>query len=307
MKHTRAAAVRRRRLATSLSAVTTIVVIVVVLLTQLGSPSHSHAHAGTSARKQNVPSTKGGSAVATVSETTSLRKAIAAYVSHRHGAVSAAVYDRVSGQLMVFNPKLRGRTASIVKVDILETLLHRTGGHLSPDQRATATHMIENSDNASATDLFDQDGGAAGLKAYNNLVGLKQTTPNSAWGLTTTSAVDQLTLVRELLTTSTLLTDSARKYQRTLMRHVESDQEWGISGGVPDNVAFGNKNGWLPVTEDHNRWAVNSIGWVRGDGKSYAIAVITQHNQTEGYGIHTIEHIASLSWTHMSVAPPPAS
>jgi Beta-lactamase enzyme family len=215
-----------------------------------------------------------------------------------------AVYDRVAKQLVLFHPKVRGRTASIVKVDILETLLHRTGGHLSEDQRETATSMIENSNNDSATDLWNQDGGAPGVLAYNDDVGLKQTTPNVDWGLTTTSAADQVTLVRELFRHSALLTSSGRSFERGLMRHVEADQRWGISGGVPSSAVVGNKNGWLPVSEDHNRWAVNSIGWVHGDGKSYVIAVITQHDATEGYGRDTIHHISRLAWQHATVAQP---
>jgi hypothetical protein len=161
--------------------------------------------------------------------------------------------------------------------------------------------MIEESDNDSATKLWDEDGGAPGVKAYDDDLGLKQTEPNVDWGLTTTSAADQVTLIRELLRHSTLLTNSGRGFQRGLMRHVESDQQWGISGGVPKDATFGIKNGWLPVSEDHDRWAVNSIGWVRGPSKRYEIAVITQHNLTEGYGIHTIEHIAKLAWSHAAV------
>jgi hypothetical protein len=300
MKQTRAARLRRRRLATSASI--GVAVAVVVLIAVLGSGSHHNAHAGphtTPIASRSVGSNSNLQTLAS-SETASLHKAIASYVAHRHGAISAAVYDRNTGKLMLFHPKVRGRTASIVKADILETRLHQTGGRLSADDRATATTMIENSDNDSATDLFNEDGGPSGLTAYNNLVGMKQTTPNVDWGDTTTSAADQVTLVRELLSPSTLLTNSARSFQRTLMRHVESDQRWGISGGVPKGVKFGNKNGWLPVDEDHDLWAVNSIGWVHGDGKSYVIAVITQHNVSEDYGIDTIQAIATRAWQHMS-------
>jgi Beta-lactamase enzyme family len=300
MKQTPAARLRRRRLASSASVA--LAIAVVVLIAVLGSGSHHNAQAGPHPKPTASRSFGSSASVQplTSSETTSLHKAIAAYVTHRHGAISAAVYDRNTGKLMVFAPKVRGRTASIVKADILETRLHQDGGNLSANDRAVATSMIENSDNDSATDLFNEDGGPSGLTAYNNLLGLKQTTPNVDWGDTTTSAVDQVTLVRELLSPSKLLTNSARAFQRSLMRHVESDQRWGISGGVPKGVTFGNKNGWLPVSEDNNLWAVNSIGWVHGDGKSYVIAVITQHNVSEDYGIDTIQAIAKRTWQDMS-------
>jgi hypothetical protein len=295
MKRTRAAVVRRRRLAMTVS-VAVVVTAGVVVATQL--PAHSHARTHT----KPPSSTVADPASVNAANSRTLRQILSSYVATRHGAVSVAVWDGVAKDLVVVHPKLRGRTASIVKVDILETLLHKTGGHLSEEQRETATSMIENSDNDSATDLWDQDGGAPGVHAYNDDLGLKQTTPNVDWGLTTTSAADQVALVRELLHASPLLTTSGRRFQRTLMRHVEADQQWGISAGPPSTAVVGIKNGWLPVTEDNNRWAVNSIGWVKGDGKHYVIAVLTQHEPSMGYGIDTIEHISRTVWRHMSVA-----
>jgi hypothetical protein len=294
MKQTRAAVIRRRRLATS-AAVAVGVAGVIVVATQL--PAHSHS---SHSRRTNGPATM---STANAVPATSLHHAIATYIAHREGAISVAMFDGNTRHLMLVHSKLRGRTASIVKVDILETLLHRTGGHLTEDQRETAKQMIENSDNDAATDLWNQDGGAPGVESYNDDLGLKQTKPNVDWGLTTTSAADQVTLIRELLRHSTLLTSSAQRFQRKLMRHVEADQQWGISAGVPKSATFGIKNGWLPVSEDHDRWAVNSIGWVRGQSKRYEIAVITQHNDTEGYGIQTIEHIARLAWRHAALRP----
>jgi hypothetical protein len=273
----------------------------VVLATQLPAHSHSRQPIKAAASHPAVTASETADAASNAGLAT-LRKDIAAYLAARHGAASVAIYDRTARKSVVVHPSLRGRTASIVKVDILETRLHQTGGHLSEDQRETATSMIENSDNDSATELWDDDGGPSGVHAYNAEVGLTQTTPNADWGLTTTSAADQVNLVRELFRHNSLLTKSGRKFQRTLMRHIESDQRWGINGGVPSNAIVGNKNGWLPVTEDHNRWAVNSIGWVKGDGKSYFIAVITQHDASEDYGIDTIQHVARMVWNHATVA-----
>jgi beta-lactamase class A len=238
----------------------------------------------------------------------SLRQAISSYVATRDGAISVAIYDDVAKRLVVVRPKLRGRTASIVKVDILETLLHQTHGKLTADQRATATAMIERSDNDAATKLWHEDGGRSGLRAYNDKAGLTQTKlheskgPQPHWGLSTTSAADQVTLLRTLLRPTHVLTKSAQDFQRRLMRHVVADQQWGISGGLPSDATFGIKDGWLPVPQDDDRWAVNSIGWVRGEGKRYEIAVLTQHEVTEGYAIQTIEHIAKLTWDHVAVA-----
>jgi hypothetical protein len=308
VKQTRAAVVRRRRLATSATAAA-LLTAGILLATEL--PGNSSGQSGSkppSPAAHPTSSTDSGDGTGDVASSRTLHQAIAAYVKSRDGAISVAVYDNNSKRLMLFHPKVRGRTASIVKADILETLLHRTGGHLTEDQRETATAMIENSDNDSATKLWDEDGGAPGVNAYNVALGLSQTTPNVDWGDTEISAADQVTLVRELFKrTSTLLTKSSRAYQRKLMRHVEADQRWGIGAGVPKSASFGNKNGWLPVDEDHDLWAVNSIGWVRGNAKSYEIAVITQHDATEGYGITTINHISGIAWRHASTTSQAAS
>ena len=66
------------------------------------------------------------------------------------------------------------------------------------------------------------------------------------------------------------------------------------------SATFGNKNGWSPIDADHDRWAVDSIGWVRDGhhGRSYEIAVMTAHDATEGYGRQTISRISHIVWRH---------
>jgi hypothetical protein len=60
-------------------------------------------------------------------------------------------------------------------------------------------------------------------------------------------------------------------------------------------VAF--KNGWLPYD---GSWQGNSIGEVRGSGRQYLIAVMTDHSATESQGIATIEHISRAVWTDLT-------
>jgi hypothetical protein len=82
------------------------------------------------------------------------------------------------------------------------------------------------------------------------------------------------------------------------MRHVTSAQRWGVSAGPAATADVGLKNGWLPVASDGFQWAVNSIGWVRGSGRRYQIAVLTAHQPSEAYGIATIEALSRLVWMH---------
>ena len=235
----------------------------------------------------------------------SLHRRLTAYADSRRGSVAVAVYDVVAQRLTVVHPRDRMVTASIVKADILQTLLYQRHGHLSQDERQLATRMIEQSDNDAASALWNDVGGAAGVRRYDEKIGLDQTDPHSdgEWGLTTTSASDQVTLVRNLFGPSKVLSKAWQRYARGLMRHVTSDQHWGISAGPPADAIVGLKNGWLPVASDRYRWEVNSIGWVRGADRRYEIAVLTAHQPSEGYGIHTIEHLSTLVWGHVKRTP----
>jgi len=222
----------------------------------------------------------------------------------RDGAITAAVEDLRTGQTWLYHPRGRAQTASIVKVDILETLLRQaqmSDTPLDDDDADLVQGMIENSNDDDATDLWDEIGGSSAVASYNAAAGLTQTIPNSDgfWGETTTSAADQIRLLRQLVLAHTLLNRASQDYELGLMENVEADQEWGVSGGVPKGADVALKNGWVPLTSDSN-WEVNSIGRVKGDGRFYLIAVLTSHDPSEAYGIDTIEGLSRIVWGHLA-------
>jgi beta-lactamase class A len=231
------------------------------------------------------------------------------YLATRSGTVLAAVYDAKSRQLWTVGAGKPQAEASIVKLDILETLLaqHRAAGTaLSAEEMSLAAAMIEDSDNDAATSLWDDVDGAAGIGAYNRSAGLRDTTPSTCvecsgfpwpgWGLTTTTAVDQIVLLRELLEPSSLLTAAQQQYALGLMRNVTESQRWGVTGGVPTQLPVALKNGWLPLTSSDTDWQINSIGWINGDGRDYLMAVLTTGDPTEQYGIDTINQLSAMVW-----------
>ena len=230
------------------------------------------------------------------------------YLAGRSGTVLAAVYDVGTGQSWRLGDGPAQDEASVVKVDILETLLSASGGTgLSSDNQGLAEQMIEDSDNDAATSLWYAAGGTAGLAAYNDRVGLTGTTPSACvvcadfpwpgWGLTTTVPYDQITLLKQLIEPGPLLTAAERQYALSLLENVTPDQAWGVSGGVPAGVTVALKNGWLPLNDDNTDWQINSEGWVSGDGRDYLVSVLTTGNPTEQYGIDTINGLSSLIWT----------
>ncbi len=237
----------------------------------------------------------------------------AAYVSSRSGSVLAAVYDLRSGQTWHLGQGQPQDEASVVKVDVLETLLaerSRSGTGLSASDQSLAEQMIEDSDNGAATSLWDEVGGPSSIKAFNTSAGLADTAPSTCvncpgfpwpgWGLTTTIPADQLALLRTLVEPNSLLTNTARNYALSLMENVTPDQRWGVSGGVPAQVTVALKNGWLPLNSANTDWQINSEGWISGSGRDYLIAVLTTGNPSEQYGIDTINQLAAMVWNAMA-------
>lgn len=233
------------------------------------------------------------------------------YLATRTGTVLAAVYDVKTGQTWRLGQGGPQAEASVVKLDVLETLLAqraRSTG-LSASDRSLAQQMIEDSDNAAATSLWYEVGGGTGLRSFNIRAGLTQTSPSSCvvcagfswpgWGLSTTTPGDQLTLLKQLVGPSSRLSDADRDYALSLMENVTADQRWGVSGGVPAGVTVALKNGWLPLKGADSDWQINSVGWISGDGRDYLMAVLTAGNPSEQYGISTIDQLAATVWQRM--------
>jgi len=242
-----------------------------------------------------------------------LGTAAISYLSTRAGTVLAAVYDIGTGQTWRLGQGQPQYEASVVKLDVLETLLaERASDHarLSASDLMLTRQMIEDSNNDAATSLWNEVGGPTKIRSFNIAAGLADTSPSSCvdcagfpwpgWGLSMTTPTDQLALLRELIKPSALLTSAERGYALSLMENVIPSQRWGVSGGVPPQVTVALKNGWLPLDVSNTDWQVNSVGWVSGQGRDYLMAVLTTGNPTEQYGIDTIDQLAAMVWKHMN-------
>jgi len=225
--------------------------------------------------------------------------AFRAFASSRDGQITAVVYDAVSGTTYSYEAGLRVDTASVIKVAIMAAILRKAeldGRSLSSAETSAMTQMIEASDNDAATELWDEIGARDGMTAFLRTAGLTQSTTDPAghWGLTQTTALDQVKLMRDFAFPSRLLGFSSQVYGLSLLRNVIPADDWGVSGGVPDGVSVALKNGWLPVgTAD---WIVNSVGYVQGRGRSYVIAILTRGSSTFGDGVQTIDELSAQVW-----------
>jgi beta-lactamase class A len=209
------------------------------------------------------------------------------------GHLSVAVADLDTGVTGTYGPEAHAfATASIVKVDILATLLLQRAGKLSQGQQAVARRMIQQSNNAAASSLWHQIGGAAGLDRANQQFGLTSTVAGrrGTWGATTTTATDQLQLLRVVFTDPSPLNAASRKYLTSLMGNVAADQDWGISAAdTRPGKKFYVKNGWLPRS---GGWVVNSIGSVEHNGHTLLIATLSDGRHTRDSGIKVAELVA---------------
>jgi hypothetical protein len=224
---------------------------------------------------------------------------IAQYVATRSDNVTVAVENLNTGQFLQFRPGVIEHTASTLKVDILATLLTQAqaeGRSLTPAEQALAVPMIEDSLDSAADTLWGRLGPAA-VGAFERSAGMTSTTPatDGVWGTTTTTALDRLAMIRTVVQPNGLLTDASRAYILNLMEHINPAQDWGATGGVPPGVTVALKNGFAVV----NGWQINTTGWVDGGGRDYLIAVLTDGNATEAYGIDTVNAISAIVWNSL--------
>ncbi|MGQ4362784.1 serine hydrolase [Streptomyces sp. SAS_272] len=215
----------------------------------------------------------------------------------RRAAVSVAVLAVGSGKTAVYGEGAFD-TASIVKVDILAALLLQAQDadrHLTAAEKAYAAAMIENSDNDSASALWRSIGQAQGLDAANERFGLTDTAGGEGmlWGLTQTTAADQLKLLQQVFGDSSELSEASRSYLQGLMGRIAPGQRWGVSAAA-EGSRWALKNGWLPRSTT-GLWDVDSIGRVTAGGRDYLVSVLSNGNATQAAGISLVETAAKAA------------
>jgi beta-lactamase class A len=231
-----------------------------------------------------------------------------AYLAGRRGRVEVAVYDLSAGQQWTLGDQAPQAAASVVDLEILEAVLsQRTSQRtvLSLTEQELTPPMIEQSDNEAATTMWEDVGGTKGMRAFDHKAGLTHTSPSDCLqcpgssapgsGLTTSTAQDQIALLRPLVRSNRVLDKNDQKYALYLLENVTSSQRWGVSSGVPAGVTVALKNGWLPGA-GNSGWQVNSVGLVSGDGRDYLMAVFSAGNPSEQYGIDTLSHLGAMVW-----------
>ncbi|TDD66681.1 serine hydrolase [Actinomadura darangshiensis] len=250
---------------------------------------------------ESIPSRRGAAVVEEAArpfDAAALRQAVRAYVRKRPGKAGVMATDLRTGLSFGENEKGRFVTASIVKVDILATLVlqrQRDGRRLSGGERELAGRMIRESDNSAADALYSDAGYGPGVRKANKTFGLKQTKPfPTSWGSSLTSPADQVRLLANLASDRSPLKATGRQYILGLMGSVLDEQAWGVSAAARPGERVALKNGWAPIHNQGNGWAINSVGRISGPGHDFLIAVCSGDNPTMETGVSTVEHVAGM-------------
>lgn len=221
------------------------------------------------------------------------------YLAGRKGTTEVAVYDLATGRESTLGPQAPQAEQSVVKLEILEAVLHEQQVRrtvLSLSEQQLAPPMIEQNDDSAATTLWQDAGGARGMRAFDHAARLTHTSPGPAWGMTTTTPQDQIMLLRQVAQPSRVLDANSRKYARYLLKNVTLTQRWGVSEGVPAGVTVALKNGAQPLNARASRWQADSVGWVYGGGRNYLIAMLSTGDPGEQYGVETLNHLGAMAW-----------
>jgi beta-lactamase class A len=226
---------------------------------------------------------------------------------------SVGVEDRTTGCVYEFgDPGGQFPLASVAKVLIMAGTLEVVQGGVRSlaSVDGLLTRMIRVSDNAAATSLWDQLGGAPAVNSVAARWGLNATVANATRGFggTLSTAADQHRLVTEVVGGDpSPLTDAAlRSHARALMTSVDPAQAWGVSAGVPAGWTVALKNGWYATQPGDigpaGRWRVNSVGlvWDQTGVERWAIAVLGNTWPDFATGIAAIEAIAAQVATVLS-------
>lgn len=222
-------------------------------------------------------------------------------------AVAVLDLDSADQEIASYGQDATFDTASIVKVDILAALLLQAQDEdraLTAAERQDAEAMIRTSDNDAAHTLWRAIGRAQGLDAANERLGLSTARggPGTRWGLTQTTATDQVRLLRAVFARRAAATASppeglkpaSRAYIQDLMGQITHDQDWGVSAAGSPDSRWALKNGWLQRNTT-GLWTINSIGQVTVHGHRYLVSVLTGGNPSMKSGITLVEQAAKAA------------
>jgi len=208
----------------------------------------------------------------------------------RQGRTAFAVID-TEGRLAGVHVHSTFITASVVKAMLLVAYLRRLDAigphHVDSVSNSILYPMINVSDNTAASECWSIVGNS-GLYSVAAAAGMNEFSVTTDWGSAMISPADQARFFFEM---DSLIPPEFVGYARRLLSTIAGYESWGIPAiARPLGYTVFFKGGWRPTPDIY---LVNQIARLEGHGRAFSIAVMTDGDPDMGYGIDTIQGVAT--------------
>jgi Beta-lactamase enzyme family len=215
------------------------------------------------------------------------RAAARTFARSREGPVSFAVVD-TRGEAHGFEVSRRYVSASVVKSMLLAAELRRLdveGVQLDAATEQTLRAMITYSDNDAADSIYYRVGDE-GLYEVARAAGMERFDVYGYWANAQIAAADMARMFTEL---DGLMPDRFREFGLGLLGSVIPEQSWGIPAAAGERWAVRFKGGWRSTESGQ---LIHQVAELRDGDRLLSIAVLTDGQPTQAYGIETVRGIA---------------
>lgn len=215
----------------------------------------------------------------------SIRSA-ASYAAARQGNVRFAFIDD-RGRFYGHDSADRVPAASVFKVMLLAAYLRMPevrDRDLREADRGLLAPMICWSDNAAATRIRNLVG-AKRIYGLASKAGMQDFALHSTWGLSRTSARDQ---VRFMYRLDRYIPRRHQRYARRLLATIVPSQRWGIPNVIPNGWKVFFKGGW-----GSGRGLVgHQVAFLESGERRIAMAILTTSSPSHEYATTTVREVA---------------
>ena len=207
------------------------------------------------------------------------------WLRQRSGVTAVAVVD-TAGVLHGWHENRQFVTASVIKAMLLVEYL-RTHTTISSSALATLRPMIEVSDNNAAEDIYHVVGDG-GLYALARAADMKHFAISGQLFGAQLTAADQ---ARYFYLLPGLVPRAHRALALYLLSHIVSSQSWGIPAVArPRGWQVWFKGGWRGTDIGQ---LVHQVARLNKGSRTFSMAVFTDGDPGQGYGIETIQGVAA--------------
>jgi hypothetical protein len=230
---------------------------------------------------------RGGGAPTVVPDPAAVRKA-ERYAGGREGLVSFAAVDS-RGHVHGMSADRPYVSASVVKALLLAAELRRLESANAPIDATThdlLARMITYSDNAAADAIYARVGDA-GLYETAKRAGMESFTVSGYWANAQITAAD---IARFMWRLDDAVPSGKRRFGLSVLGQIVPEQRWGIPDAAGRKWAVRFKGGWRSTELGQ---LVHQAAELRHrDGSRMTMAVLTDAQPTQAYGIETVRGVA---------------